>query len=233
MNKLLTKHMIKPEDSVGGFRDVDDEGDEDDEDEDERGSDDDGDGDYGNKRAKRNDGSSSTRKREPPAKKAKTKSGGSGRQQKESKLSPELAAVVGAPMMSRPQVVKALWAYIKANGLQNGQNITCDDKLRKIMGQDSVHMFTMNKLLSPHFIKDAPGESATDGAAKSEEYSEAEESGGENGEFDDEMKDAEDEEKKDAKDEGVKDEEMKDAKDEGVKEEVNGEVKEEEATKDG
>ena len=69
------------------------------------------------------------------------------------KLSPELQAVVGEGPMSRPEVVKALWVYIKANGLQdkvNKRNINADAKLSKVFGKDSTNMFEMNKLISAH-----------------------------------------------------------------------------------
>lgn len=53
--------------------------------------------------------------------------------------------------MSRPQVTKRLWEYIKANELQEPNDkrfIRCDDKLRDIFRQERVHMFTMTKLVS-------------------------------------------------------------------------------------
>lgn len=68
-------------------------------------------------------------------------------------LSAELQAVVGAGPMSRPQVVKALWDYIRSNGLQdqtNKRNVNCDAKLKAVFGKDMVTMFEMNKLLSAH-----------------------------------------------------------------------------------
>jgi upstream activation factor subunit UAF30 len=66
----------------------------------------------------------------------------------------ELAAVVGSDPIPRPQVVKKLWDYIKAEGLQDKNNrrmINADDKLRPIFeGRDQVDMFEMNKLVSKH-----------------------------------------------------------------------------------
>lgn len=53
--------------------------------------------------------------------------------------------------LSRPQVVKKIWAYVKERDLQNPDDkrqIMCDDKLKAVFKQDSVHMFTMNKILS-------------------------------------------------------------------------------------
>ena len=65
-----------------------------------------------------------------------------------------LAAVVGAGPMPRTQIIKKMWEYIKANGLQdsaNKRNINADAKLKPIFdGKDQVSMFEMNKLLGNH-----------------------------------------------------------------------------------
>ena len=53
--------------------------------------------------------------------------------------------------LSRPQTVKRIWAYVRANDLQDPRDkrmIRCDDALRAVFKQDKVHMFTMNKILS-------------------------------------------------------------------------------------
>ena len=69
-------------------------------------------------------------------------------------LSAELEAVVGKGPMSRGQVVKGLWDYIKKNNLQNPankRNILADDKLKQIFGgKAEVTMFEMTKLVSAH-----------------------------------------------------------------------------------
>lgn len=69
-------------------------------------------------------------------------------------ISPELAAVVGAGPMPRSEVVKALWVYIKKNGLQdsvNKRNINADENLKKVFGgKATVSMFEMTKLVSKH-----------------------------------------------------------------------------------
>lgn len=69
-------------------------------------------------------------------------------------VSSELAAVVGAGPMPRSEVVKKLWAYIKANGLQdkvNKRNINADGALKKVFGgKETVSMFEMTKLVSKH-----------------------------------------------------------------------------------
>ncbi len=69
-------------------------------------------------------------------------------------ISPELAVVVGAGPMSRGEVVKKLWEYIKKNNLQdaaNKRNINGDEPLKVIFGgKATVNMFEMTKLVSKH-----------------------------------------------------------------------------------
>lgn len=69
-------------------------------------------------------------------------------------VSADLAAVVGVGPMPRSEVVKALWAYIKKNNLQdatNKRNINADEKLKKVFGGKAVvNMFEMTKLVSKH-----------------------------------------------------------------------------------
>ncbi|TVY81728.1 Upstream activation factor subunit spp27 [Lachnellula suecica] len=72
---------------------------------------------------------------------------------KQYNLSAPLADLVGevAEQLSRPQVVKKIWAYIKERDLQDPSDkrqILCDEKLQLVFKQDKVHMFTMNKILS-------------------------------------------------------------------------------------
>ncbi|SHJ89053.1 SWIB/MDM2 domain-containing protein [Roseomonas rosea] len=67
--------------------------------------------------------------------------------------SAELGAVVGEEKLARGEAVSKVWAYIKANKLQNpkdGREILADDKLRKVFGKDKVTMFEMNKHLAQH-----------------------------------------------------------------------------------
>jgi upstream activation factor subunit UAF30 len=61
-----------------------------------------------------------------------------------------LAALVQETLLSRPQVVKKLWAYIKTNSLQNptnGREIICDGALKAVFNTDKIDMFKMNKEL--------------------------------------------------------------------------------------
>jgi len=72
---------------------------------------------------------------------------------KEYNLSDPLAALVQEASLSRPQVVKKLWAYIKSNSLQNptnGREILCDGPLRAVFNTDKIDMFKMNKELGKH-----------------------------------------------------------------------------------
>mgnify|MGYP003432645478 CR=1 FL=1 len=70
------------------------------------------------------------------------------------KISPELAAVVGAGPIPRSEVVKAIWVYIKKHNLQNPsnkRNILADENLKKVFGgKAEVTMFEMTKLVSKH-----------------------------------------------------------------------------------
>ncbi|KAI0002187.1 hypothetical protein BJV74DRAFT_817600 [Russula compacta] len=75
---------------------------------------------------------------------------GSGGLSKEYILSEPLAALVQQDSLSRPQVVKRLWAYIKSNNLQNptnGREIICDGPLKAVFNTDKIDMFKMNKEL--------------------------------------------------------------------------------------
>ena len=65
-------------------------------------------------------------------------------------ISQPLATLLQTEKLSRPQVVKQLWEYIKGNDRQNPQDkreIICDDNLRAIFNADKIDMFKMNKVL--------------------------------------------------------------------------------------
>ncbi len=72
------------------------------------------------------------------------------------KLSQELADVVGTDELSRTEVTKRLWVYIKENKLQDSKNkrlIKPDAKLAKVIGSKPVDMMKLASLLSKHFKK--------------------------------------------------------------------------------
>ena len=100
---------------------------------------------------------SAPKKGKAPVKKKGAKADRKPANQPKHNLSPELVAVVGCSQLSRQQVVKGLWEYIRSNELQNPNDkrqIICDTKLKKVMGgQKTVTMFSMNKFLSPHLLE--------------------------------------------------------------------------------
>ncbi len=64
-----------------------------------------------------------------------------------------LAAVIGAEAVARPQVIKKLWDYIKANNLQdaaNKRNINADAKLLAVFGKPQVTMFELAGIVGKH-----------------------------------------------------------------------------------
>jgi DNA topoisomerase-3 len=67
--------------------------------------------------------------------------------------SAELAAVIGAEPVARTQVIKKLWDYIKANGLQDATNkraINADAKLLPVFGKAQVTMFELAGIAGKH-----------------------------------------------------------------------------------
>ena len=69
-----------------------------------------------------------------------------------------LAKVTGPDPLTRPQVMKKLWVYIKAKNLQNPdnkRNILSDEVLLPIFdNKPEVTMFEMAKLVGPHLTKE-------------------------------------------------------------------------------
>ncbi len=69
------------------------------------------------------------------------------------KPSDALAAVIGAEPVARTAVIKKLWDYIKANGLQDTVNkraINADAKLKPVFGKDQVTMFELAGIVGKH-----------------------------------------------------------------------------------
>ena len=64
-----------------------------------------------------------------------------------------MAAVIGAEPVARPQVMKKLWDYIKANNLQDPadkRSIKADGKLQAVFGKDSATMFELAGIIGKH-----------------------------------------------------------------------------------
>ncbi|MES2415889.1 MAG: DNA topoisomerase III [Pseudomonadota bacterium] len=87
-------------------------------------------------------------KKAPAAKKARVAKPGAG-------LVPsaELAAVIGSEPVARTQVIKKLWDYIKAEGLQDAKDkrsINADAKLLPVFGKPQVTMFELAGIVGKH-----------------------------------------------------------------------------------
>lgn len=106
--------------------------------------------------AKRKKAKTKTRAKAKPRKAAKKKSGGkrkSGLTQQTYTVSAELEAIVGAKKMTRPQVVKKMWAYIKSHKCQDSKNrrmINPDKKLAEVIGNRPVDMLKLACHISKH-----------------------------------------------------------------------------------
>lgn len=72
-------------------------------------------------------------------------------------VSPDLAKIVGKEPLPRTEIIKKIWDYIKANGLQDNNNkrmINADDKLKVVFdGKDQVSMFELAKVVNNHVKK--------------------------------------------------------------------------------
>ncbi|MEN9618754.1 MAG: topoisomerase 3, partial [Pseudomonadota bacterium] len=67
--------------------------------------------------------------------------------------SADLANVIGSEAVARTEVIKKLWDYIKANGLQDATNkraINADAKLKPVFGKDQVTMFELAGIAGKH-----------------------------------------------------------------------------------
>ena len=98
------------------------------------------------------------KKKAPAKKKAVKKTGArkaSGLNKMLYAVSAELAAIVGNKKLTRPQIVKGLWAYIKAKkcqDLKNRRMINPDDKLAEVLGKKPVDMLKLAGLINKHII---------------------------------------------------------------------------------
>lgn len=76
------------------------------------------------------------------------------RVQPKMKLSAELSEFLGTTELSRGDVTKQVWVYIKANNLQDEKDkrmIVPDSKLSKVFGSsDPINMFKMTSVISKH-----------------------------------------------------------------------------------
>ena len=67
--------------------------------------------------------------------------------------SAELSAIVGNEPLTRAELIKRVWDYIKSHDLQDANDrrqINADATLKKVLGKDQVSMFEMTKLINQH-----------------------------------------------------------------------------------
>jgi len=72
-------------------------------------------------------------------------------------LSPELAELVGARELSRPEVAKRVWAHCRDHGLLNPadkREALFDERLQRLFGQQSARVFDLHSLMVPHLDYD-------------------------------------------------------------------------------
>jgi len=80
------------------------------------------------------------------------------------KISKQLASIIGKGPISRGDVMKKIWVYIKKqDGMQDGRNINLNSDLQELFNTKKkvISMFDLAKLLSPH-IENAQGEIASE-----------------------------------------------------------------------
>lgn len=71
-------------------------------------------------------------------------------------VSESLAAIIGTKTSTRPQIIKKLWVYIKANKCQDVKNrrmINPDQKLSEVIGKKPVDMLKLATFLNKHISK--------------------------------------------------------------------------------
>lgn len=104
------------------------------------------------KGAKEKGAKEKTAKGKAAPKKGKKKAAPKSTQPKKT-LSKDLAAITGEAELSRPEVVKLVWDYIKKHDLQDPKNkriINPDAKLGKVIGKKPVDMMKLAGLLGEH-----------------------------------------------------------------------------------
>lgn len=92
----------------------------------------------------------------PKAKKKTTGRKKSGLTSMTYSVSEELQEIVGGKTMTRPQIVKKLWVYIKAHKCQDAKNkrmICPDKKLSAVIGNKPVDMLKLAGYLNKHIKK--------------------------------------------------------------------------------
>ena len=67
--------------------------------------------------------------------------------------SPALGAIVGTEPLTRAELTKWVWDYIKSHDLQDAKDrrqINADAPLKAVLGKEQVSMFEMTQLINQH-----------------------------------------------------------------------------------
>ncbi len=104
--------------------------------------------------AKKTSSKKTSSKKASTTKKASSKKKATASNQPTKTLSPALAAIVGSDSLSRPEVVKKTWEYIKKNGCQDPKNkrlIKPDELLEQVFGsKEPIDMMKLAGVLNKH-----------------------------------------------------------------------------------
>jgi upstream activation factor subunit UAF30 len=78
----------------------------------------------------------------------------------------ELARIVGSAPITRSEMIKRIWDYIRTHNLQDPRDkrtIRADANLKQVFnGKDKVSMFEMTKLVNQHLSSTLPGDPIVD-----------------------------------------------------------------------
>lgn len=97
-----------------------------------------------------------TAKRKPAKKAKKRRGGGGGLTKQKCSLSAELQEICKANNISRPEIMKRVWGYIKSHKCQDTKNrrmINPDSKLSGVIGNKSCDMLKLAGHISKHIRK--------------------------------------------------------------------------------
>lgn len=86
----------------------------------------------------------------------KARRGGGGLTKMTYSISAELSAVIGSGKVTRPQIMKKIWHYIKSRKLQDAKKrriINPDAKLSAVLGKKPIDMLKMAGALNKHIKK--------------------------------------------------------------------------------
>mmetsp|Transcript_20736 Transcript_20736/g.21389 ORF Transcript_20736/g.21389 Transcript_20736/m.21389 type:complete len:86 (+) Transcript_20736:46-303(+) len=71
-------------------------------------------------------------------------------------LSPQLTQLLGVNSLTRPQVLKSVWSYVKANNIPKNENgkYIADQKLQEVLGVPVFSPTDVLRGISKHILKE-------------------------------------------------------------------------------